>query len=80
MARDRLQPGIYSLNNIDTGAGGLSCIVDNMTVTVPPESSITVVARNYISKLTSLTKLEISYIGQIEGNNLGISGNIVSNT
>lgn len=79
MARIRYQPGIYQLNNIDT-ATTLEAVVDTKTIFVPPSSSVTVVVRNYLSKISTIVKLEVSYIGQIEGDNLGISGNIVSNT
>lgn len=79
MARERFQPGIYQLNNIDTSTT-LECLIDNKKIFVPPSSSITAVARNFISKVTGLPKLEISYIGQLESEKQTLSGNIVSNT
>ena len=80
MARTQWAPGIYSLNNIDT-AINIECIVDDRTIFVPPSSSITVVAKQFISRLDTLVKLEISYIGQVDSAGvLGISGNITQGT
>tara|TARA_X000001036_G_scaffold430058_1_gene462181 strand:+ start:1857 stop:2099 length:243 start_codon:yes stop_codon:yes gene_type:complete len=80
MARTQWAPGIYSLNNIDTGIN-IECTVDDRTIFIPPSSSVTVVAKNYISRLNTLVKLEISYIGQVgNAGALGISGNITQGT
>mgnify|MGYP001185543141 CR=1 FL=1 len=80
MARTTWQPGIYSLNNIDTGVS-IECTVDNKKIFVPPGSSLTVVARNYISRDDTLVKLEINYIGLIcDEGKLSISGNITAGT
>ena len=79
MSRTRWQPGIYQLNNIDTGVS-IECTIDNKKIFVPPSSSVTAVARNYISRANTLVKLEITYIGQLESENQTLSGNIVSNT
>lgn len=79
MARTRWQPGIYQLNNIDTGVA-IECLIDNKKVFIPPSSSVTAVVRNYISRDDTLVKLEITYIGQLESDNQTLSGNIVSNT
>ena len=79
MARTRWQPGIYQLNNIDTSVS-IECTIDNKKIFIPPSSSVTAVARNFISRNDTLVKLEITYIGQLESENQTLSGNIVSNT
>ena len=47
MARDRFQPGVYQVNNPDTGSIK-EISVDNQTVRIPPGASVMAIVYNQL--------------------------------